>query len=85
MLAHGWALGMNPFNSPSRYSDGDKVEVRVSRDILVPIEVLKSLRYVKKDGRGRVEKALFEPSAEVRIKEQIDLMLRDIEKKHWKE
>jgi hypothetical protein len=85
MLAHGWALGMNPFNSPNRYSDGDKVEVRVSRDILVPIEVLKSLRYVKKDGRGRVEKALFEPSAEVRIKEQIDLMLRDIEKKHWKE
>jgi hypothetical protein len=85
MLAHGWALGMNPFNSPNQYNDGEKVEVRVSRDILVPIEVLKSLRYVKKDGRGRVEKALFEPGAEVRIKEQIDLMLRDIEKKHWKE
>ena len=34
---------------------------------------------------GRIEKALFEPSAEVRIKEQIDLMLRDIEHKHWKE
>jgi hypothetical protein len=85
MLAHGWALGMNPFNSPNQYNDGEKVEVRVSRDILVPIEGLKSLRYVKKDGRGRVEKALFEPGAEVRIKEQIDLMLRDIEKKHWKE
>jgi hypothetical protein len=27
----------------------------------------------------------FEPGAEVRVKEQIDLMLRDIEKKHWKE
>lgn len=85
MLAHGWALGMNPFNSPNAYCDGDKVEVRVSRDILVPIEVLKSLRYVKKDGRGRVEKALFEPGSDVRVKEQIDIILRDIEKKHWKE
>ena len=85
MLAHGWALGMNPFNSPNAHCDGDRVEVRVSRDILVPIEVLKSLRYVKRDGMGRIEKALFEPSAEVRIKEQIDIMLRDIETKHWKE
>jgi len=85
MLAHGWALGMNPFNSPNLYCDGDPVEVRVSRDILVPLSVLKSLRYVKKDGRGRVEKALFEPGAEVRVKEQIDLILRDIEKRHWKE
>jgi hypothetical protein len=85
MLAHGWALGMNPFNSPNRHVDGEGVEVRVSRDILVPIEVLKSLRYVKRDGRGRVEKALFEPGAEVRVREQIDIMLREIEDKHWKE
>ena len=85
MLAHGWALGMNPFNSPNQHCDGDPVEVRVSRDILVPIEVLKALRYVKRDDLGRIEKALFEPSSEVRIKEQIDLMLRDIERKHWKE
>ncbi len=85
MLAHGWALGMNPFNSPNTHCDGDRVEVRVSRDILVPIEVLKSLRYVKRDEMGRIEKALFEPSAEVRIKEQIDIMLRDIEHKHWNE
>jgi hypothetical protein len=85
MLAHGWALGMNPFNSPNSHCDGDSVEVRVSRDILVPIEVLKSLRYVKRDEMGRIQKALFEPSAEVRVKEQIDLMLRDIEHKHWKE
>ena len=76
---------MNPFNSPNTHVDGETVEVRVSRDILVPIEVLKSLRYVKRDDRGRIEKALFEPSAEVSIKEQIDLMLRDIEHKHWKE
>ena len=34
---------------------------------------------------GRFGDQLFEPGAEVRIKEQIDLMLRDIEKKHWKE
>jgi len=85
MLAHGWALGMNPFNSPNQHCDGDPLEVRVSRDILVPIEVLKALRYVKRDELGRIEKALFEPSAEVRIKEQIDLILRDIEDKHWKE
>jgi hypothetical protein len=85
MLAHGWALGMNPFNSPNRHCDGDQVEVRVSRDILVPIEVLKALRYVKRDDMGRIEKALFEPSSEARVREQIDLMLRDIERKHWKE
>lgn len=85
MLAHGWALGMNPFNSPNTHIDGDRVEVRVSRDILVPNEVLKSLRYVKRDDKGRIEKALFEPSAEARIKEQIDIMLRTIEKKHWKD
>lgn len=85
MLAHGWALGMNPFNSPNTHVDGDRVEVRVSRDILVPNEVLKSLRYVKRDEKGRIEKALFEPSAEARIKEQIDIMLRTIEKKHWKD
>jgi hypothetical protein len=85
MLAHGWALGMNPFNSPNAHCDGDSVEVRVSRDILVPIEILKSLRYVKRDDLGRIEKALFEPSSEVRIKEQIEIMLRDIENKHWKE
>jgi len=85
MLAHGWALGMNPFNTPNQHIDGEKVEVRVSRDILVPIEVLKALRYVKRDNMGRIEKALFEPSAEARIREQIDLMLREIEKKHWRD
>jgi hypothetical protein len=76
---------MNPFNSPNTHLDGDRVEVRVSRAILVPNDVLKSLRYVKRDDKGRIEKALFEPSAEARIKEQIDIMLRTIEKKHWKD
>ena len=85
MLAHGWALGMSPFNSPDENVDGDPIEVRVSRDILAPLEVLKSIRYAKKDSHGRIQKVLFEPSAEVRAKEQIDKILREVEQKHWKE
>ena len=83
MLAHGWAMGMNPFNNPNAKADGKPVEVRVSKDILIPIEALKALRYVKKDNLGRVEKAFFEPSAEAKIKEQIDRILAEIAKKHW--
>jgi hypothetical protein len=83
MLAHGWAIGMNPFNNPKVKADGTPLEVRVSRDILISMEALKSLRYVKKDTLGRVEKAFFEPSAEARIKEQIERILREIAKKHW--
>jgi hypothetical protein len=85
MLAHGWALGMSPFNSPDENVDGDSIEVRVSKDILTPIEVLKSIRYAKKDDRGRIQKVLFEPSAETLAKEQIDRILQDIEAKHWKD
>lgn len=85
MLAHGWALGMSPFNSPDENVDGDSIEVRVSKDILTPIEVLKSIRYAKKDDRGRIQKVLFEPSAETLAKEQIDRILQDIETKHWKD
>jgi hypothetical protein len=84
MLAHGWALGMSPFNSPETNVDGDAIEVRVSRDILAPLEVLKAIRYVKKDDLGRIQKVLFEPSAETRVKEQIDNILKEIELKHWK-
>jgi hypothetical protein len=83
MLAHGWAMGMHPFNSPPTKADGTPLEVRVSKDILLPIEALQSLRYIKKDELGRIEKAYFEPSAEVKIKEQIDKILNEIEKKHW--
>jgi hypothetical protein len=32
---------------------------------------------------GRIEKAFFEPSAEVRVKEQIDKILSEISKRHW--
>jgi hypothetical protein len=83
MLAHGWAMGMNPFNNPCARADGSPLEVRVSKDILLPMETIKSLRYVKKDTLGRVEKAFFEPSAEVKIKEQIDRILTEIARKHW--
>jgi hypothetical protein len=83
MLAHGWAIGMNPYNNPKVKADGTPLEVRVSRDILISMEALKSLRYVKKDTLGRVEKAFFEPSAEARIKEQIERILGEIAKKHW--
>ncbi|MFH1681455.1 MAG: hypothetical protein ABIH26_12555 [Candidatus Eisenbacteria bacterium] len=84
MLAHGWALGMSPFNSPGQNVDGDPIEVRVSRDILAPLEVLKAIRYAKKDPHGRIQKVLFEPSAETKAREQIDQILREIELKHWK-
>lgn len=83
MLAHGWAIGMNPFNNPKVKADGTPLEVRVSRDILISMEALKSLRYVKKDNLGRVEKAFFEPSAEAKIKQQIEKILGEISKKHW--
>jgi hypothetical protein len=83
MLAHGWAMGMHPFNCPKLKADGTPLEVRVSKDILLPIEALQSLRYIKKDDLGRVEKAFFEPSPEVKVKEQIDKILAEIAKKHW--
>lgn len=83
MLAHGWAMGMHPFSNPKEKADGNPLEVRVSKDILLPIEALQSLRYVKKDNLGRVEKAFFEPSPEAKIKEQIDSILAEIAKKHW--
>jgi hypothetical protein len=83
MLAHGWALGMNPFNSPDITVDNKPLEVRVSKDILIPMESLKALRCVKRDRLGRVEKAFFEPSAEAKVKERIDKILDEIARKHW--
>jgi hypothetical protein len=83
MLAQGWAMGMHPFNNPKTRADGTAIEVRVSKDILLPIDALQSLRYIKKDDLGRVEKAFFEPSPEVKVKEQIDRILSEIAKKHW--
>jgi len=81
MLAHGWTLGMHPYNNPDTQMGGDPLEVRVSRDILAPIDVIKSIRYVKKDKTGRIKQALFEPSSAARFREQLDQMLDDIARK----
>ncbi len=85
MMAHGWSLGMNPYNNPDTRTGGDPVEVRVSRDILAPMDVIKSIRYVKKDGKGRIRQALFEPSQAAKFREKIDQMLDDICRENWDE
>jgi hypothetical protein len=78
MIVHGWGTGMHPFNNPSRNEEGDPLEVRVSKDILIPMEDLQSLRYIKKDKEGRVKKALFEPDQNVRIRQHIEEILLEI-------
>jgi hypothetical protein len=85
MFVHGWGMGMNPFNSPDRNLDDGTVEVRVSKDILIPLEHVKALRYVKKDSQGRVKKVLFEPDQNERIRLQIDRLLDKISKEKWGE
>jgi hypothetical protein len=78
MVVHGWGNGMHPFNNPACDQDGQPVEVRVSKDILMAMEDLQSLRYVQKDDQGRVKKALFEPDQNVRVRQQIDDILGEI-------
>lgn len=78
MVVHGWGNGMHPFHNPGTNQDGHAVEVRVSKDILMSMEDLQSLRYVKKDDQGRVKQALFEPDHNVRIRQQIDEILAEI-------
>ena len=85
IMAHGWSLGMNPYNNPDTRTGGEPVEVRVSRDILAPMDVIKSIRYVKKDEKGRIRQALFEPSQAAKFREQIDRMLDDIARRNWNE
>ena len=85
MVAHGWGLGMHPDNNPNTNLDGKVVEVKVCKDILVPMETLKSIRYVKKDQYGRVRKALFEPDQNARIWGSIDEMLEKLAKEKWQE
>ena len=80
MIVHGWGLGMHPDNNPDRNLDEKSFEVKVCKDILVPMETLKAIRYVKKDEYGRVKKALFEPDQNARIWNQIDDMLGAITK-----
>jgi hypothetical protein len=85
MIAHGWGLGMHPDNNPQRNLDGKPLEVKVCKDILVPMETLKAIRYVQRDEYGRVKKALFEPDQNARIWNQIDDMLGRIVKEKWQE
>ena len=85
MFVHGWGMGMHPFNSPTTNLDDRGIEVRVSKDILIPLEHIKALRYVKKDAQGRVKKVLFEPDQNVRIRHQIDKLLDKISQEKWGE
>ncbi|MDZ7859680.1 MAG: hypothetical protein U5O15_03270 [Candidatus Krumholzibacteriota bacterium] len=85
MFVHGWGMGMHPYNSPNKNLDDKSIEVRVSKDILTPLENIKALRYVKKDHEGRVKKALFEPDQNIRIRTQIDSLLKKITKEKWGE
>lgn len=85
MIAHGWGLGMHPDNNPDANLDGKVLEVKVCKDILVPMDTLKAIRYVKKDEYGRVRKALFEPDQNARIWNQIDDMLGKIVKEKWQQ
>jgi hypothetical protein len=78
MVVHGWGNGMHPYHNPGANQDGKSVEVRVSKDILMSMEDLQSLRYVKKDDQGRVKQALFEPDHNVRVRHQIDDILAEI-------
>ncbi len=83
MVVHGWGLGMHPDNNPAQDLDGKEIEVKVCKDILVPMSSLQSLRYVKKDRYGRVKKALFEPDQNARIRGHIDSILDEIATHHW--
>lgn len=85
MFVHGWGIGMHPFNNPDRNLDERQIEVRVSKDILIPMENIKALRYVKKDDKGRVKKVLFEPDQNERIRGQIDNLLDKIASEKWGE
>ena len=85
MVAHGWGLGMHPDNNPGQDLDGKGLNVKACKDILIPMDTLKSIRYVKKDQYGRVKKALFEPDQNARIWGSIDDMLDELAKDKWQE
>ena len=85
MIVHGWGLGMHPDNNPDTNFDGKPLEVKVCKDILVPMDTLRAIRYVQKDEYGRVKKALFEPDQNARIWNQIDDMLVRLAKEKWRD
>ena len=78
MVVHGWGNGMHPYHNPGTNLEGIPLEIRVSKDILVGMEDLQALRYVKKDAKGRVKQALFEPDHNARVRQQIDDILTEI-------
>jgi hypothetical protein len=85
MVVHGWGNGMHPYHNPTKDQDGQPLEVRVSKDILMGMDDLQALRYVKKDDQGRVRKALFEPDQNLRVRQQIDEILAEISQQKWPE
>jgi hypothetical protein len=85
LVAYSWGIGMHPFHNPDTDLDGNFVEVRSSKDIMVPLKDLKAIRYLKKDKYGRVKKALFEPDQNARIRSQIDGLLEEITVNKWQE
>jgi hypothetical protein len=85
MVVHGWGNGMHPFHNPASDQDGNPVEVKVSKDILVSMSDLQALRYVKKDEHGRVRQALFEPDHNARVRQQIDEILEEIIQAKWRD
>ncbi len=78
MVVHGWGNGMHPYHNPPVTEDGQPLEVRVSKDILMAISDIQALRYVKKDDQGRVKQALFEEDHNSRVRQQIDDILGEI-------
>ncbi len=85
MVVHGWGNGMHPFHNPTFNQDGNPVEVRVSKDILMSMADIQALRYVKKDEQGRVKQALFEDDHNVRVRQQIDDILGEISQSKWRD
>ena len=83
MVVHGWGNGMHPYHNPAENRDDAPIEVRVSKDILMSMSDLQSLRYVKKDDQGRVKQALFEPDHNERVRQQIDDILGEISQEKW--
>ncbi len=83
MVVHGWGNGMHPYHNPTNNLEGEALEVRVSKDILMSMVDLQSLRYIQKDSEGRVRKALFEPDQNTRIRQHIDEILHEISRSKW--
>ena len=52
MIVHGWGLGMHPDNNADHNLDGKPVEVKVCKDILVPIDTLQASRRPPAIGSG---------------------------------